>query len=52
MVKKDMFERIEEIKAYIHVSKYLDIQILRPYIDTAISERIRPLVGEVIWEKL
>ncbi|RKW15322.1 MAG: hypothetical protein D8H93_08150 [Capnocytophaga sp.] len=47
-----MFERIEEIKAYIHVSKYLDIQILKPYIDTAISERVRPLIGEVIWEKL
>ena len=47
-----MFQTIDEIKQYINVSKYLDINILKPYIETAITEKITPLVGNSILEKL
>lgn len=47
-----MFQTIDEIKQYINVSKYLDINILKPYIETAITEKITPLVGSSILEKL
>ena len=47
-----MFQTIEEVKQYINVSKYLDINILKPYIETALNEKIRPLVGDPILQKL
>lgn len=47
-----MFVSIEEIKKYIHVSKYLDINTLKPYIATALSEKIYPLLSRSVVEKL
>lgn len=40
-----MFENIDQIKKHINVSKYLDFNTLKPYVETALREKIFPMVG-------
>ena len=43
-----MFENIDEIKKHINVSKQLDFNMLKPYIEIAINDKIFPMIGNEI----
>lgn len=43
-----MFENIDQIKAHINVSKQLDFNMLKPYIEIALNDKIFPMVGNEI----
>lgn len=47
-----MFQNIDEIKQHINVSKNLDFNILKPYIEVALNDKILPLIGKEIITKL
>lgn len=47
-----MFATIQEVKQYIHVSKYLDIEILRPYIASAKEQKVEPYLSKALIDQL